>query len=127
MATKKVEKAVPKAAKSKTPTQVVPPPTPEIKAVRADRIGKVELVEAISDKTGLIKKRAGDAVDVLLDTVVETLKAGGSVGLPGFGTLSVIETKARQGVRPGTSEKISIPAGKKIRFKIASTFKAELS
>ncbi len=127
MTTKKVEKAVPKAAKSKTPTKVVPPPAPEIKAARADKIGKVELVDVISDKTGMNKRRVGEALDVLLDTVVNTLKAGGSVGLPGFGTLSVIETKARQGVRPGTSEKISIPAGKKIRFKLASTLKADLS
>ena len=124
MATKKPAKAAPKVTKTKASAQAAPVKKP--KAARVDRLGKAELVEFISDKTSLIKKRAGDAVDVVLEEILRALKAGGTVGLPGLGTLSVVETKARQGVRPGTTEKITIPAGKKVRFKIASTLKAEL-
>ena len=43
----------------------------------------------------------------------------------GLGTLSVKAT-ARTGVRPGTSRKIQIPAGKKVAFKVASTLKDNL-
>jgi len=124
MATKKPAKAAPKATKTKEIAQAAP--AQKVKAARADKFGKADLVEFISDKTGLIKKRAGDAVDAALESMVDALKAGGSVGLPGLGTLSVVETKARQGVRPGTTEKITIPAGKKVRLKIASPLKAEL-
>ena len=124
MATKKPAKAAPKATKVKAPVQAAP--AQKVKAARVDKFGKADLVEFISDKTGLIKKRAGDAVDAALESIVDALKAGGSVGLPGVGTLSVVETQARQGVRPGTTEKIIIPAGKKVRLKIASTLKAEL-
>ena len=41
------------------------------------------------------------------------------MGLPGLGTLSVRATAARQGVRPGTREEITIAAGKKVRYKVA--------
>jgi len=61
-----------------------------------------------------------------LEVILETLKSGGKVGPPGFGTLEVRETKARNGVRPGTSERIEIPTGKKLAFKIASDLKADL-
>ena len=124
MATKKPAKAAPKATKTKAPAQAAP--VEKVKAARVDKIGKAELIESISNKTGLIKKRAGDALDVVLEEILRALKAGGTVGLPGLGTLSVVETQARQGVRPGTTEKMTIPAGKKVRFKIASTLKAEL-
>ncbi|GGL16888.1 HU family DNA-binding protein [Deinococcus radiotolerans] len=90
------------------------------------KIAKTELVDQIADKTGLTKKQAGDAFDTLVDGIVDGLKNGQSVGLPGLGTLSVRPTAARTGVRPGTSEKIQIPAGKKVAFKVASTLKDTL-
>ena len=124
MATKKTAKAAPKATKTKAPPQSAP--AEKVKAPRVDKLGKTELIEFISDKAGLTKKRAGDAVDVVLEEILGALKAGAVVGLPGLGSLSVVETQARQGVRPGTTEKIAISAGKKVRFKIASTLKAEL-
>ncbi len=41
-------------------------------------------------------------------------------------TLNLKETAARTGVKPGTSVKIQIPAGKKVSFKVMSTLKNEL-
>lgn len=48
------------------------------------------------------------------------------MGLPGLGTLSVRATAAQNGVKPGTSEKIQIPADKKVAFKVASALKDTL-
>jgi len=56
----------------------------------------------------------------------EALRAGQTIGLPGVGTLSVKATAARTGVKPGTAEKIQIPAGKKVSFKIATDLKKSL-
>jgi len=117
---KKPGKTAAKAAPAPVPTPV---PTP---APRLEKIAKAELIDLIAQKTGLTKKRAGDAFDAALEVILETLKNGGKIGLPGFGTLEVRETKARNGVRPGTSERIEIPAGKKLAFKIANDFKADL-
>lgn len=58
--------------------------------------------------------------------MLDAVKQGQTLGLPGLGTLSVKATAARTGVRPGTSEKIQIPAGKKLAFKVASTLKGTL-
>ncbi len=93
---------------------------------RGEKIAKTDLIEHVASNTSLTKKQAGEAVASMLDAVVSALRDGKSVGLPSLGTLSVAETAERQGVRPGTSDKITIPAGKKVRFKAASTLKSSL-
>ncbi|GAA5534469.1 HU family DNA-binding protein [Deinococcus aluminii] len=90
------------------------------------KIAKTQIIDQVADRTSLSRKQAGEAVATLLDGIAQALREGKTVGLPGLGTLSVTQTAARQGVRPGTSEKIQIPAGKKIRFKAATTLKGNL-
>lgn len=96
------------------------------KAVENGKIAKTQIVEMVADRTSLNKKQAGEAISTVLDCITTALCEGKSVGLPGLGTLSVTHTAARQGVRPGTSERITIPAGKKVRFKVATTLKGNL-
>ncbi|GAA5513761.1 integration host factor subunit alpha [Deinococcus carri] len=90
------------------------------------KIAKTQIIDQIAERTSLSRKQAGEAVATLLGGIAEALRDGKTVGLPGLGTLSVTETAARTGVRPGTSEKIQIPAGRKIRFKVAGTLKGNL-
>ena len=98
----------------------------KVAAEGSNKVAKTQLVEMVADKTGLTKKQSEEAVSTMLDCIVSAIKGGQSVGLPGLGTLSVKATAARTGVRPGTSEKIQIPAGKKVAFKVASTLKGHL-
>ncbi|GAA5501935.1 integration host factor subunit alpha [Deinococcus xinjiangensis] len=100
--------------------------TKKAAATESNKVAKTQLVELVADKTGLTKKQSEEAVSSMLDVIVDAIKSGKSVGLPGLGTLSVKATAARTGVRPGTSEKIQIPAGKKVAFKVASTLKGNL-
>ena len=95
-------------------------------AADSGKVAKTQLVDMVADQTGLTKKQSEEAISSMLESVVSALQSGKSVGLPGLGTLSVKETAARTGVRPGTSEKIQIPAGKKVAFKVASTLKGNL-
>lgn len=111
------KKAAPAAKEAKTTKRA---------AADSGKVAKTQLVEMVADKTGLTKKQSEEAISTMLDSVVTALQEGKSVGLPGLGTLSVKETAARTGVRPGTSEKIQIPAGKKVAFKVASTLKGNL-
>lgn len=113
--TKKSTKTAPKKTAAKKPA-----------ATESNKIAKTQLVEMVADKTGLTKKQSDEAVSTMLDVIVSSLKSGKSVGLPGLGTMSVKATAARTGVRPGTSQKIQIPAGKKVAFKVASTLKGNL-
>ena len=115
--------------KSAKPAAKKPAPKTASKKVAAsesNKVAKTQLVEMVADKTGLTKKQSEEAVSTMLDVIVNAIKGGKSVGLPGLGTLSVKATAARTGVRPGTSEKIQIPAGKKVAFKVASTLKGNL-
>ena len=122
--TKKSTKAAPKAA-PKAPPKAAPAPAVAAPAER-NKLAKTQLVDLIAEKSGLSRKQSGEMLDATLDIIVEALKGGKSVGLPGLGTLSVRETAARTGVRPGTTEKIEIPAGKKVAFKVAVTLKDAL-
>lgn len=96
------------------------------KAAPAEKLNKSQLVEMVAEETGLTKKQSDEAVSCMLDSIIGALKEGKSVGLPGLGTLSVKETAARTGVKPGTTERIQIPAGKKVAFKVATTLKGNL-
>ena len=115
----------PKAAPEKKSAAAAPTPTPAVPAEKG-KLAKAELTDQIAQRTGLSRKQASEAFDAMVEVLVDTLKSGKSVGLPGLGTLSVKETAARTGVRPGTSDKIQIPAGKKVAFKVAVSLKGTL-
>ncbi len=67
-----------------------------------------------------------NGVDELLTSISSHLKQGDKVQLIGFGTFEVRERSARTGVKPGTSEKIEIPASKYPAFKAGKGHKDEL-
>jgi len=118
-----------KAPSKKAATKPAPAPEPQVEAApaKSNKIAKTQLVEQVAEKANLTKKQAGEAVEAVLDILVTNIQQGQSVGLPGLGTFSVRATAARTGVRPGTSERIEIPAGKKVAFKVASTLKTDIS
>lgn len=91
-----------------------------------EKVAKAELAARISEQTGLSGKQAGDVVSCAVSLMVDALKQGRTVGLPGLGTFSISHTAERQGVRPGTTERITIPAGKKVRFKISTGLKDQI-
>ncbi|MEF2277330.1 HU family DNA-binding protein [Deinococcus sp. YIM 134068] len=125
-AKKPAAKASTRTAKAAERTEVDDVATADTGRGGSGKVAKTQLVELVADKTGLTKKQSEEAVSAMLGVVVDAIKGGKSVGLPGLGTLSVKATAARTGVRPGTSEKIQIPAGKKVAFKVASTLKGSL-
>ncbi|WP_345463734.1 HU family DNA-binding protein [Deinococcus carri] len=125
--TKKSTKAPAKKTAAKAPAQEEAKPSRNAgKEGGSGKVAKTQLVEMVADKANLTKKQSEEAVSAMLGVIVDAIKGGQSVGLPGLGTLSVKQTAARTGVRPGTSERIQIPAGKKVAFKVASTLKSSL-
>lgn len=84
---------------------------------------KVELVEAVAEKTGLAKAAAGKAVDAVFATITDALVKGDKVPLVGFGTFDVTERKAREGRNPRTGEVVNIPARKAVTFKPGTALK----
>lgn len=80
-------------------------------------MNKTELVNAIAQSAELTKADAKKALDAVLAAIAGALKEKETVALLGFGTFSVSERPAREGINPATKEKISIPAKNVIKFK----------
>ena len=83
---------------------------------------KAEFIDRIADQVGS-KKEAADAVEAVLDGIVDSLKAGDEVNFTGFGKFSVNERGPRQGVNPRTGERITIPGGKVPKFSAGAALK----
>lgn len=79
-------------------------------------MNKTDLVKAVA-ATGISQEAAKKAIDAAIAAVKEALVSGESVQLIGFGTFSVVDKPAREGVNPATGEKIHIAAKKVAKFK----------
>jgi len=86
-------------------------------------MNKTELIEAVADAASLSKADAGRAVDGVLDSIMNTLKAGDQVTLVGFGTFNVRARAARTGRNPQTGETMQIKASNSPGFKAGKAFK----
>lgn len=80
-------------------------------------MNKTELVDRIAAGSDLSKAAAKKALDATTEAIKAALVAGDKVQLVGFGTFSVNERPARQGINPATKQKINIPAKKVAKFK----------
>ncbi|MCR5198936.1 MAG: HU family DNA-binding protein [Prevotella sp.] len=80
-------------------------------------MNKTELVEKIAAGAAITKVDAKKALDAAVAAVKDALIAGDKVSLIGFGTFSVNERPARDGINPATKAKIKIAAKKVAKFK----------
>ena len=79
--------------------------------------GKGDVINAIAEQAGISKKEATAAFDAFVNYISETCQSGERCAVPGLGSFSVGQRKAREGRNPRTNEKIIIPASKNVRFK----------
>ena len=85
---------------------------------------KQEFVDKIAERANLGRRDAANAVDAMLDTITETLKAGGEISFTGFGKFSTQHRAERQGVNPrNPTEKVTIPASTVPKFSAGSQLK----
>ncbi len=86
-------------------------------------MNKTELIDAIAAEADLPKASAGRALDAVLDTITNQLKAGEQVALVGFGTFTVKHRNARTGRNPQTGAAIEIKASNVASFKAGKALK----
>jgi DNA-binding protein HU-beta len=87
------------------------------------KMSRDELVKKIASDAGVSQKVAGLALASVLEAITMTLKKGGKVSLVGFGSFSVAQRKARQGINPKTKAPLKIPARKVPVFKAGKKLK----
>ncbi|MCI5723027.1 MAG: HU family DNA-binding protein [Erysipelotrichaceae bacterium] len=89
----------------------------------SDTVNKKSLAELVAESHNLTKKEAAEIVDLVFDTVSNTLKDGGHVEISGFGKFEVKTRAARTGINPQTKETLTIPETKVPAFKAAKNLK----
>lgn len=83
-------------------------------------MNKTELIEKIAVGAEINKDNAKKALEATVEAIKNALVEGDTVQLIGFGTFSVNERPAREGINPATKEKITIAAKKVVKFKAGS-------
>ena len=86
-------------------------------------MNKQDLVNSISEKSGLTKKDVETVLNSFLGEVTDALSAGEKVQLIGFGTFETRTRSARVGRNPQTGETLPIPASKVPAFKAGNKLK----
>ncbi len=90
-------------------------------------MNQAELVAKLAETGGLDKAQAGQAVERVLATISDALKAGEKVSLQGLGIFEISDRAARQGRNPATGETIQIPASKSVKFRPTKSLKEAIS
>ena len=90
-------------------------------------MNKNDLVDAVSERTGLAKSDAARAVEAVLGAITESLQKGEAVALSGFGSFVAKTRAARTGRNPRTGETITIPASRAPAFKAGKGLKDALN
>lgn len=84
---------------------------------KGDIMIKSDIVNVVSEKLKYNRPKAELAVEELLHTMKEELKAGGRIELRGFGVFLVRPKKTGVGRNPKTGEQIPLQPGRVIKFK----------
>lgn len=80
-------------------------------------MNKSELIQLVSQRTGLLKKQATMAVESALDIIQEKMSSGEKVMLVPFGTFEVKVRKPRLGRNPRTGTPVQIGTRKAVAFR----------
>lgn len=83
-------------------------------------MNKADLVNSISEQTGLTKTKSNQVVDAMTTIIADALAKGDKVTLVGFGSFTTSERSARKGRNPKTGEVIEIPSKRVAKFKAGS-------
>ncbi len=86
-------------------------------------MNKMAIVDAVHAILGGTKVQAEQAVDAMIDSIVNTLKKGDEVSIAGLGIFSTKTRAARQARNPRTGESISVPAMRVPKFRAAKALK----
>lgn len=87
---------------------------------------KAELVQAISERAGINRNQAKEALDAFIDCVTQSVKQGDGVRIVGFGNFVPIDRAEGVARNPRTGEQVRRPASKTVRFRPGEGLKAAM-
>jgi len=88
---------------------------------------KSDIIDEITGKVdGFLKKDIAEAVDIILETMADTLADGNRVEIRGFGSFSLRQRKAKSTKNPKTGKVMNIPARNTLHFAMSKYLKEPL-
>ena len=89
---------------------------------------KADIVHAVYNRLGgFSKKEAADLVDLVFETMKETLGRGEKIKISGFGNFVLRDKRQRQGRNPQTGDPILITERRVLSFKASQLLKVALN
>lgn len=89
---------------------------------------KADIVQAVYTRLGgFSKKESADLVDLVFETMKETLGRGEKIKISGFGNFVLRDKRQRQGRNPQTGEPIVITERRVLNFKASQLLKQALN
>lgn len=85
-------------------------------------MNKADIVDSVSEKTGLTKKQANEAVNTTLEAIQAGVQLDGKVAIVGFGSFTKQTTKERMGRNPSTGAEMLIKSKEKVKFSPSKDF-----
>lgn len=77
---------------------------------------KKELTLKISDDNNISQAKAAEMIDMVVDSIRQSLENGEEVTLRGFGSWKTVTTAPRSGRNLRTAERITIPSKTRVKF-----------
>jgi nucleoid DNA-binding protein len=90
-------------------------------------VTKKDLVEKISDRTGLTQVDTKIVVESLLEAISKALQQGRNIEIRGFGRFKIKERRARSARNPRTNEHIQVKAGYKPVFEASKELRKRVN
>ena len=86
-------------------------------------MNKLGIVDVVHEKLGSTKVAAEEIVDLVFDSITNSLKKGEEVSIAGFGIFTVKQRAARQARNPRTGEMVNVAAMKVPKFRAGKALK----
>jgi DNA-binding protein HU-beta len=86
-------------------------------------VNKKDLAKKVASKTLLSQKEALQAIDALIDSIIESLEEEGEVSLVGFGKYYLYTHSPRPVRNPKTQEEMILKSYKSVKFKVSDKIK----
>ncbi len=88
---------------------------------------KSDIVNKFTEKEGIKRKMSEEIIDIVFDSMRESLIEGKKVEVRGFGTFKIKDYKEYQGRNPRTGEVIDVQPKKLPFFKVGKELKEKLN
>lgn len=90
-------------------------------------MNKSELVEALASERDLTYKKSEEIVNIIFESMAETLAQGGRIEIRGFGSFVVKDYKSYMGRNPKTGEIIRVKPKKLPFFKVGKELRERVN